>query len=177
MSSYILSSNWIEGHFIHLFSVTIHFLMIFDIWHEQKNWFTFCTKMDPLQVFSWNWFFHSLALDLLYINSLVYEARRYFCMANQIYHHVRFYYSGRDCHDKRSRWVGIISRLVHCIRERNCRGTRACRSMHTFGFPRQTHNSCYGFHRTPTFQVRSLLLRSACTVLINRLVNLKGKLI
>jgi len=97
-------------------------------------------------------------------------------MANQIYHHVRFYYSGRDCHDKRSR-VGIISRLVHCIRERNCRGTRACRSMHTFGFPRQTHNSCYGFHRTPTFQVRSLLLRSACTVLINRLVNLKGKLI
>ena len=114
--------------------------------------------------------------DLLYINSLVEEARRYLCIANQIYHHVRFCYSGIDCHDKRSRWGGIISRL-HSIRERNCRGTRACRSMHTFGFPRQTHNSCYGFHRTPTFQVRSLLLRSACTVLINRLVNLKGKLI
>ena len=99
------------------------------------------------------------------------------CITNQIYHHVRFSYSGIDCHDKRSRWVGIILRLIHSIRERNCRGTRACRSMHTFGFPRQTHNSCYGFHRTPTFQVRSLLLRSACTVLINCLVNLKGKLI
>ena len=115
--------------------------------------------------------------DLLYINSLVEEARRYFCMVNQIYYHVRFYYSGIDCHDKRSRWVGIILRLIHSIRERNCRGTRAFRSMHTFGFPRQTHNSCYGFHRTPTFQVRSPLLRSACAVLINCLVNLKGKLI
>jgi len=57
----------------------------------------------------------------------------------------------------------MIDLSVYRSRGRNCRGTRACRSTGTCCCQRQTRNTCYEFHRTPIYQIRSPLLSPAWT--------------